>query len=107
MDESGRSVIQGQLGTRRFLRLSAAVDKHCGLARSVLEIREHAAAMAAVKGRRWYAKRLLAFQEFLDPTAASRALIQASRRQIERSRQRIVLTQNILAFSRCCRLQVN
>ncbi|HEX6805697.1 MAG TPA: hypothetical protein VF133_18595 [Terriglobales bacterium] len=69
----------------------------------MLEGREHTAALAAVKGRRWYAKKLLEFQEFRDFKVASRTLIQLSRRQIEQSRRRIVLTKNILAFSRITR----
>lgn len=67
---------------------------------TVVENREHISATVFVKGRSWYAKKLLAHQTFPDGRAASRALIQSSRRLLDSSRQSIARTKNILAFAR-------
>jgi hypothetical protein len=103
MEQSGGYPTRALLTPQRFLQLSGVKDTRPAPTRSVLEGREHTAALAAVKGRRWYAKKLLEIQEFRDFKVASRTLIQLSRRQIEQSRRRIVLTKNILAFSRIAR----
>ena len=65
-----------------------------------LQQREHRAAMAASKGRRWYANRLLKLQRFPNRRVACAALIQNSRRLLQESRARITQTKNTLAFSR-------
>ena len=67
---------------------------HTGLP-TVQEAREHFSVMASVKGRSWYAKKLLEFQRFPDRQVASRTLIQLSRTRIEETRVRIVRTKNI------------
>jgi hypothetical protein len=67
---------------------------------AIHQIREHLSTMAQIKGRRWYAKKLLEFQRFPNRRVASRMLIQLSRRRIDETRGRIVRTKNILAFSR-------
>jgi hypothetical protein len=68
--------------------------------RSAMDKRERISVSAFVKGRRWYAKRLLNVQPFPNTREASRALIQNSQRLIEESRVAITKTKNLLAFSR-------
>jgi hypothetical protein len=72
--------------------------------RSVLERREHCAAKAFVKGRRWFANQLLEFQLFPNRRFACKALLQNSRRLIEESHHVILKSKNTLAFSRGRRL---
>src|SRR5262249_45427366 len=66
--------------------------------RGVDEIRKHFSTMAHIKGRRWYAKKLLEFQRSPNRRIASQVLIQLSRQRIDETRKRIVVTKNILAF---------
>jgi hypothetical protein len=75
-------------------------DAPCETRPSVLEQREHVAAMAFVSGPKWYAKRLLEFQSYPNRNLASKALIERSSTLLEESRARIVRSKNILAFSR-------
>jgi len=74
---------------------------------TVQEIREHCSAMAAVKGRRWYAEMVLKAQGFPNRHIANRTLIQTSRRLLEESRGRILRTKNILAFHKPTNQYVN
>src|SRR5579864_2074194 len=68
--------------------------------RTVLERREQCSARAFVKGRRWYANKLLGFQSFPNRRFACKALLQNSRRLIEQSYHVILKSKNTLAFSR-------
>lgn len=67
---------------------------------SVLERRERIAVRSFVRGQRWFASKQLEFQKFPNRRFAGQALIQSSRRLIERSRQVILKAENLLAFSR-------
>jgi hypothetical protein len=78
----------------------AQSDVRRGHQRSVLENRERRSATVFVKGRQWYAKTLLKAQKFPNSRAASRELIENSRKLLEESRHAVIRTRNILAFSR-------
>jgi hypothetical protein len=78
----------------------AQLDVHRGHQRSVLENRERRSATVFVKGRQWYAKTLLKAQKIPNSRAASRELIENSRKLLEESRHAVIRTRNILAFSR-------
>lgn len=104
LDEHCRSALQRverYSGSPNLLRSRVAVpDSGYRERPTVQEIREHCSAMAAVKGRRWYAEMLLNAQEFPNRHVANRTLIQTSRRLLAESRGRILRTKNILAFHR-------
>lgn len=73
----------------------------------MLQERERSSVAAVIKGRRWYAKRLLQTQMFPNNREASLWLISSSRRLITESRQRIQLTRNNTPFRRVARRAVN
>jgi hypothetical protein len=75
--------------------------------RDILQERERTSAKAFVKGPQWYSKLLLEFQEFPNGRSASNALIKNSRRLIAQSRESILRTKNILAFSRISQKYLN
>lgn len=85
---------------RKFWQRLPVTDLRPAELRTVQERREHLSAEAFVRGPRWYAKRLLKYQEFSDWRKASSELIQSSRKLIERSRVAVVRAKNVLAFSR-------
>ena len=95
---SGLERVERQADTQNLSMMVARRDTRHREQRTELEIREHCAAAAAVKGRPWYAGKLLAFQKFPNRRTANAALIQSSRRLLQESRGRIVRTKNILAF---------
>ena len=63
--------------------------------------------MACIKGRSWYAQKLLEFQHFPNWLVASKTLLRLSRERIAQTRGRIARTKNILAFSSGCRRSIN
>jgi len=75
--------------------------------RSVIDRREHSAAMAFVRGSKWYARQLLEFQTSPNRRLTCQALIESSHRLLEESRRAILRTKNILAFSRSPKEMVN
>lgn len=95
---SGLERVERQAGKQNLLTMAARRDTRHREQRTALETREHSAAAAAVKGRQWYAGKLLAFQKFPNRRTANAALIQSSRKLLQESRGRIVRTKNILAF---------
>ena len=82
-------------------------DAYADSARTVQEGREHFSTLARLKGRSWYAKKLLAFQHFPSQRVACETLIRLSRERIAQTRGRIARTKNILAFSTGCRRSIN
>ena len=74
---------------------------------SPVEKRERISALAFVKGRRWYARKMLDSQVFPNRLESSRSLILNSRRLLGESRHAISKTKNLLAFSRRPREFVN
>src|SRR5579864_5814970 len=83
-----------------FPRSRARNDMRYSEPGTVLEQREQGSARAFVKGRRWYANKLLGFQSFPNRRFACKALLQNSRRLIEQSYHVILKSKNTLAFSR-------
>lgn len=75
-------------------------DKRNPRVLTTLEKRVRISASAFVKGRRWYARKMLDSQVFPNRFESSRALILNSRRLLEESRHAISKTKNLLAFSR-------
>src|SRR5215469_5397219 len=101
MDDRLNSALQRvgrSWGHNNFLQVPVLSDLHAETKRTVYELREHFSTMARIKGRSWYAKKLLAFQHFPNRCVASETLIQLSHIRIEQTRDRIVRTKNILAF---------
>lgn len=86
----------------RLHEITRTGDAQLRKRRSIAEMREHVSAVAMVRGRRWYANRLLRFQQFPDRRSANQALLRTSRKLIAESRERIVSGKNIIAFSRVC-----
>lgn len=70
-------------------------------------MRERDSAEAAVKGRRWYIRRLLGAQRFTNRLEASQWMIQHSRKLIGESRHRILASRNNAVFSRTPRRLLN
>jgi hypothetical protein len=73
----------------------------------ILQARERMAAFAVVKGKRWYAKTLLAHQRFPNAQLASRLLIENSRKLLAASRQIIRRSTNTLVCGRSSRTWAN
>ena len=78
-----------------------------GEIRDVMQARERISAEVAVKGKRWYAKKLLQAQMFVNSREASQWLIESSRKLIADSRQRIRLHTNNAVFRHAPRKIVN
>src|SRR5262249_18744374 len=84
-DRSSRQRIDRHRGNPSLASQSAITDTHREKQRTVMERRERNATEALIKGRRWYANKLLVFQKFPNSRAACRVLLQTSRQLIQDS----------------------